>query len=156
MNIWVESRSSRVHDPRKPVFRGGTRNRRIRHIEQLNTRSPPPRTAPQRVGNERLPRPDAQRQERPAQDLSVEAVYIAIHERLGDLRRAFEWCLKGLERRPEHGGLLERAARLGARLGEDARLAGVHERFLAHRPGNVRYPGLGVRDYPCTELPHPL
>ena len=79
----------------------------------------------------------AERQERPAQDLSVEDVYIAVHERLGDLREAFEWCLKGLERRPEHGGLLARAARLGALLGEDARLAGVHERFLARRPGNV-------------------
>jgi tetratricopeptide (TPR) repeat protein len=69
--------------------------------------------------------------------VEIEAGLAEILEQRGLVQAAFERCRRALEKAPADAALLERAARLAEKLGQDEEMAGLFRRFLDHRPGHV-------------------
>jgi tetratricopeptide (TPR) repeat protein len=60
-----------------------------------------------------------------------------VHERQGNLQRAFEEWKRGLVAEPSDYACLEGAVRTGVGLTSSEELEGLYRRFLSHRPGNI-------------------
>jgi glycosyltransferase involved in cell wall biosynthesis len=118
--------------------------RKLRRASRLRANSPRPHLAFGRIFLKHRQWDEAEaafrlaaQQQRPARNVAVELGLAKAREGRGDLAGALEWCARGLERAPDHRGLMRRAARLGNALGRHEELAALYRAFLARRPGNV-------------------